>query len=52
MLGAVLLVLLITLIIGSIPGAWPHTRDWSRWPMGLLMLVLAIVLIAMLRHGL
>jgi hypothetical protein len=45
MLGTVIVVVLILLLVGAIPGAWPHSKEWGKGPVGLLMLVLVIVLI-------
>jgi hypothetical protein len=46
-LGTVLLVLLVLLLIGAIPG-WPHSRSWGYAPSGVLGLVLLIVVILLL----
>jgi hypothetical protein len=48
MLSTILLIGLIILLVGSIPGAWPHSKDWGRGPVGLLSLLLVIVLILLL----
>jgi hypothetical protein len=48
MLGTIVIVLLILLLIGAIPGAWPHSKDWGKGPIGLLTLILVVVLILML----
>jgi hypothetical protein len=42
MLGTVIVVVLILLLVGAIPGAWPHSKEWGKGPVGLLMLVLVI----------
>ena len=47
MLGSVLLVLLILMLLGSIPG-WPHSRSWSYYPSGGLGLVLVVLAILVL----
>ena len=44
MLGTVLLIVLILLLVGAIPG-WPHSRSWGYAPSGLLGVVLVVVLI-------
>jgi hypothetical protein len=46
-----LLIVLIILVIGSIPGAWPYSKDWGRGPIGILSLILIVVLIIMLMGG-
>lgn len=47
MLGAILIILLILLLIGSLP-AWPYSTGWGYYPSGGLGLVLLIVLILLL----
>lgn len=42
--GTILLVVLIVLLIGAIPG-WSHSRSWGYGPSGGLGLVLMVVLI-------
>jgi hypothetical protein len=51
MLTTVILIVLVILLLGAIPGAWPHSKDWGRGPIGLLTLVLVIVLIIALLGG-
>lgn len=49
MLSTVLIIVLILLLIGALPGMWPHSRDWGGGPVGGigLLLVILIVLILM-----
>lgn len=47
MLGTILLVILVLLLIGAVPG-WPHSASWGYGPSGLLGLVLVVVLILFL----
>ena len=47
MLGTVLLVVLILLLIGAIPG-WPHSKGWGYGPSGGLGLVVIILLVLLL----
>lgn len=45
MLGALLLVVLVLRLLGTMP-AWPHSRNWGYYPsggMGLLVLVLVVL---------
>jgi hypothetical protein len=51
MLTTLVLIVLIILVVGAIPGAWPHSKDWGRGPIGVLTLLLIIVLILMLVGG-
>jgi hypothetical protein len=51
LLSTIILIVLIILLIGAIPGAWPHSKDWGRGPVGLLTLILVVVLIVMLLGG-
>ncbi len=43
-LGTILLIIVILMLIGAIPG-WPHSRGWGYGPSGGLGLVLLILLI-------
>jgi hypothetical protein len=47
MFGAILLVLLILMLLGSLP-TWPHSRSWGYYPSGGLGLLLAIVVVLLL----
>ena len=47
MLGAILIVFLILLLIGSLP-AWPYSSGWGYYPSGGLGLILLIVVILLL----
>jgi hypothetical protein len=47
MLGAILLIVLILLLIGSLP-TWPHSSGWGYYPSGGLGLILLIVVILLL----
>lgn len=44
---ALLLIILILLVIGSIP-VWPYSKGWGYYPSGGLGLILIILLILML----
>ena len=47
MLGAILIILLILLLIGSLP-AWPYSSGWGYYPssgLGLILLVIIIMLL-------
>ena len=43
-LGAILLIVLILMLLGSSP-AWPHSRGWGYYPSGGLGLVVIVLLI-------
>jgi hypothetical protein len=43
-LGMALLVVLVLLLFGVIPG-WPHSKNWGYAPGGVVGLLLAVVLI-------
>lgn len=47
-MNTVILVILILLLVGAIPGAWPHSKDWGPFPMGAVGLILVIILLLML----
>jgi hypothetical protein len=46
-LSAILLVLIILMLVGSLP-TWPHSREWGYRPSGGLGLVLIILLLLIL----
>ena len=46
-LGTILLVILILMLIGAIPG-WSHSKSWGYGPSGGLGLVVIILLILVL----
>ena len=46
-MGAILLIVLILLLLGSVP-AWPYSRGWGYYPSGGLGLLLIIVLVLLL----
>jgi len=46
-LGTILLLVLILMLIGAIPG-WPHSRNWGYGPSGGLGLVAVIVIVLLL----
>ena len=48
-LGAILLIVVILLLIGSVP-AWPYSRGWGYAPSGGLGTILLILLILWLLH--
>ncbi len=43
-LGMVLLVVLVLVLFGVIPG-WPHSKSWGYAPGGIVGMLLAVVLI-------
>jgi hypothetical protein len=47
MLGAILIVVLILLLIGSLP-TWPYSTGWGYYPSSGLGLIVLIVLILLL----
>ena len=47
MLGAILIIFLILLLVGSLP-AWPYSSGWGYYPSGGLGLVLLIVVVLLL----
>ena len=47
MLGAILIIFLILLLIGSLP-AWPYSSGWGYYPAGGLGLILLVVIILLL----
>jgi hypothetical protein len=46
MLGLILLVLLMLMLIGAMPG-WPHSRSWGYYPSSGLGTVLLVVVVLM-----
>jgi hypothetical protein len=48
MLGPILLFILITLLLGSLP-TWPYSRNWGYLPGGLLGVLLFILLILIIQ---
>ena len=50
-LGMVLLIVLILVLAGVIPG-WPHSRGWGYAPGGVVGLLLIVVLIMLVTGGL
>ncbi len=47
MLGAILLIILILLLVGSLP-SWPYSAGWGYGPSGLLGVVLVVILVLVL----
>jgi hypothetical protein len=45
--GAILLIVVVLMLIGAIPG-WPHSRKWGYGPSGGIGLVLIVLLILLL----
>ena len=43
-LGPVLVIVLLLLLVGALP-AWPHSRDWSYRPLGVIAALLLLVLL-------
>lgn len=46
-LGTILLIVLILLLVGAVPG-WSHSSSWGYGPSGALGLVVVIVLVLVL----
>ena len=46
-LGTILLIVLVLMLIGAVPG-WSHSKNWGYGPSGGLGLVLLIVVILLL----
>ncbi len=46
-LGTLLLIIVVLMLIGSIPG-WPHSRKWGYGPSGGIGLILIILVILLL----
>ncbi len=44
--GAILTIILLVLLIGSLP-SWPHSKSWGYGPSGILSTVLIIIVIMM-----
>jgi hypothetical protein len=47
MLGTILLIVLIMMLIGAVPG-WSHSKNWGYGPSGGLVLVLVVVIVLLL----
>ena len=47
MLGTILLIILILMLVGAIPG-WSHSKNWGYGPSGGLGLLVVIVIILLL----
>jgi hypothetical protein len=47
MLVAILVVVLILALVGSVP-TWPHSRDWGYYPSGGVGVILLILLVLFL----
>lgn len=45
--STILIIVLILILVGALP-AWPHSRNWSYAPTGLVGTILLIVIILML----
>jgi hypothetical protein len=43
----ILIIILILILIGALP-TWPHSRNWSYGPTGLVGTILLIVVVLML----
>jgi len=48
-LGALLLIVVLILLIGSVP-AYPYSRGWGYAPSGGLGLILLVLLVLLLMH--
>ena len=44
MLGTILIILLVLLLIGALPG-WGHSASWGYGPSGVLGLILVVIVI-------
>ncbi|MGK2951257.1 MAG: DUF3309 family protein [Thiobacillus sp.] len=47
MLGTILLIVLVLMLIGAVPG-WSHSKNWGYGPSGGLGLVLIVVIVLLL----
>lgn len=47
MLGAILIVVLLLALLGTLP-RWPHSRNWGYYPTGGLGFILLIVIVLLL----
>lgn len=47
--GALFLILLVLLVIGSVP-TWPHSRNWGYYPSSSLGIVFVTVLLLIVTH--
>jgi Protein of unknown function (DUF3309) len=47
-LGGILVLILVLILIGVIPGGFPHAANWGYYPSGGVGLVLVIVVILVL----
>jgi len=47
MLGTILLIVLVLMLIGAVPG-WSHSKNWGYGPSGGLGLVLVVVIVLLL----
>jgi Protein of unknown function (DUF3309) len=45
MLTNVLLAILVLALIASIPGIWPHSKDWGKGPITAIFILLMLVLV-------
>jgi hypothetical protein len=48
-IGALFLIVLILLLIGSVP-TWPHSRNWGYYPSGGLGLVVVVLILLMVTN--
>ena len=46
-LGAILLIVVVLMLVGTVP-SWPHSRGWGYGPSGGIGLVLLILIVMML----
>jgi len=50
-MSTILLVILILLLVGAIPG-WPHSRNWGYGPSGVLgVLLIGVLVMALLERS-
>jgi hypothetical protein len=47
MLGTILLIVLVLMLIGAVPG-WSHSKNWGYGPSGGLGLILVVVIVLLL----
>lgn len=45
MFDLILIVILILALVGAIPGAWPHTKDWGKGPITAIFILLMLIIV-------
>lgn len=46
-LSTILIIILIIILIGAVP-TWPHSQGWGNGPIGVVLIVLAVVVVLLL----